>query len=135
MRILEVIPSSYDDNMNHIDYGSPETVLDFGLRSGVANARNFVYFCPPDLAQRREFQGPKVQGPWATLSGLAGCISADPETGTYGEIKRNKAANREHDVAVGDRIFVQGFLFEIVPNPSAYQKGFPVLKLIDKKRR
>ncbi len=40
-------------------------------------------------------------------------MAANPEHGTYGEIKRNLAAGREHTVEEGDRLIFDGVTYEV----------------------
>lgn len=68
---------------------------------------------PAGHVGRQVTQGPLVPGPWAFTFGLASVIAANPEHGTYGEIKRNLAAGREHTVEEGDRIVFDGVTYEV----------------------
>jgi len=62
---------------------------------------------------RRETNGDLVSGPWAYTYGLGTCIAANPEHGTFGEIKRNLAAGREHVVEEGDQIVFDGVTYAV----------------------
>lgn len=62
---------------------------------------------------RKVYRGPLVPGPWAFAVGLASVIAANPEHGTYGEIKRNLAENKEHAVVDGDHVIFDNFEYEI----------------------
>jgi len=54
--------------------------------------------------------------------GLGSCIAANPENGTYGEMKRKSAANMVHEVTAGDIIECNGERWMVVDNENAYQR-------------
>jgi len=62
---------------------------------------------------RKVFQGPLVEGPWHFIFGLAGCIAANPEHGTYGEMKRARAAGLVHAIAPGDLLLIDGIRYTV----------------------
>jgi hypothetical protein len=68
---------------------------------------------PRGQSGRKVFQGPLVEGPWAFAFGLCSVIAANPERGTWGEIRRNKEAGIEHDVHEGDELVFDGVRYRI----------------------
>lgn len=65
---------------------------------------------------RKVFQGKLVPGPWHYIGGMATCIAANPENGTYGDIKRAKAAGLYFMVAPGDEVEIDGIVYRVTRN-------------------
>jgi hypothetical protein len=78
-----------------------------GIRKGVSAV-------PRGSEGRQVHGGPMVPGPWAYTYGLATCICANPENGTYGEMKRLRAENKVHAVDDGTRLSIDGVTYEVV---------------------
>jgi len=78
-----------------------------GIRKGVSAV-------PRGSHGRKVHGGPLEPGPWAYTYGLATCLCSDPEQGTYGEMKRLRAANKVHAVDDGTRLRIDGVTYEVV---------------------
>src|SRR5690348_1075401 len=83
-------------------------VLAIQTRPGRLAGRFKFGFVGPDGACRREHMGPVLPGPYAYGFPLASCIAANPEHGTWGEMRRNKAAGTERDAEIGDVVVFRG---------------------------
>ena len=104
--VIEITPAShqpYDDTVksDHV-LALKGTYHRFGLAA-----------IPRGKSGRKVFQGPLVPGPWAFAFGLSSVIAANPEHGTYGDIRRNKAAGLEHEVEAADLIRFDGVTYRI----------------------
>jgi hypothetical protein len=65
------------------------------------NKRFKVGAVPRGSEGRKVHEGPMVPGPWAYAYGIAGAICANPEHGTFGEIRRAKAAGKFFQIEDG----------------------------------
>jgi hypothetical protein len=93
-------------------------VLAIATRAGRVPGRFVFGFVGPDGACRRETGGPVLPGPYAYGVPLSSCLAANPEHGTWGEIRRNKAAGTERDAAIGDTVVFRGHRFRIEAAPN-----------------
>jgi hypothetical protein len=103
MQVLAIIRGVRDH------YGATRLLVE-----GVRWAAGFhVCFVRADQAERREYQGPLVPGPWASAYGIAASI--DDCGGTKGEIEKEQAANLVLRCKLGDEVEIEGYKFRIGP--------------------
>lgn len=93
-------------------------VLDITTRPNGVPGRFKFGFVGPDGECRRQHMGPVLPGPYAYGFPLAGVIAANPEHGTWGEMRRNKAAGTEIEAAIGDEVVFRGYRYRIERAPN-----------------
>jgi hypothetical protein len=91
-----------------------EPAVNMGLRGG----RHSVSFTDPTSATREVTNGPLVPGPRAGADGKPAVLAANPEHGTWGEIRRNEAAGAEIHAGDGDELVIFGYVFRIGRAPN-----------------
>ena len=97
-----------------------------------ANHRWGICFIPKGSEGRRVYQGPMEPGPFADPFGLATCIAANPEHGTYGEMRRKAARAMVHEVQAGDRVvLVNDFGEEMARFVVRVERGWLKLDLVE----
>lgn len=107
VRHITTVPNDYNEAGM---FNSPN-ILQVHSRYVRHSVRLAIGYVGPDGAGRQVSQGPMVPGPWAYTFALAVCI--DNHGGTGAESDRNKAADLEWDVQVGDLFVIDGRTYEL----------------------
>lgn len=80
----------------------------------VFGGKRFKFVSTPEGAESRiVHQGPMVPGPHVQAFELASTLAANPEHGTWGEMKRLREAGKVHEVQVGDELSIDGHTFRV----------------------
>lgn len=125
VRDLPLERNVYDDG-----FEIPVTFECFASYVGHDVRMQFFYRGPHDLARREMYQ-PERPGPYVYGIALAGVIAANPEHGTYGEVKRNRAEHREFDVHEGDLFRIDGRVYRFTDERGRQRMQYPELVLTD----
>jgi hypothetical protein len=88
------------------------------INMGASYGRHNVCFTDPASSSRRVDHGPQVPGPHAGAYGKSSVMAANPEQGTWGEVKRNEAAGAEIHAELGDELVIFGFVYRIDRAPN-----------------
>lgn len=102
---------------------STDHVLVYG--NGRIPGRFGVGAVPSGQSARQVDRGPLVEGPWAYTFPLCTVIAADPDQGTFGDMRRLREAGKVHEVQDGDRVTIDGVVYEVGPDPRNRQ--YPIL--------
>jgi hypothetical protein len=109
---LEIVADNYDGEKHDM----PTTLA---VDSGKGFDYRFaVTFIDREHEGRQEHGGPMVPGPWAFANQQCSVIAANPEHGTYGQVKRAKAAGRYIPVETGTLIKVDDAIYRITVERS-----------------
>jgi hypothetical protein len=88
------------------------------VNMGAVYGRHNVGFTDPAGKTREVTEGPEVPGPRACAYGKTTAITANPEHGTWGEVRRNEAAGAEIHASFGDELVIFGYVYRIERAPN-----------------
>jgi hypothetical protein len=101
-------PEMYGDGTTKYDDGSVRSPLELRGTNGKR------YYLAGSLEPcRREFEGPILPGPYYFMNEHCIALTANPEHGTWGDMRRAEAAGLVREIAIGDELDIDGLIHVI----------------------